>query len=202
MSSIGNFDLKKARVLQLNLSKKVIKENVLPKFIKHVAGVDIAYSKKISIGAVADLDYNSLEIIEEKTSFKPIPISYIPTFLAFREASVAISTILKLDTKPDIFFIDGHGIAYPRRLGFASHLGLILDKPTIGIAKKILCGETKCNETPWKLLVLENEIVGAEVQTIKNVKPIYVIICHKISLKTTIEIVLACSRESRIPEPI
>lgn len=197
------FDVTKVRELQGRLAKQVIRKDKLPKRIRHVAGVDIAYARKFSIGVAAVLDYSSLQLLESKVSCIETPFPYIPTLLSFREIPTAVSAIRKLRIQPDVFLVDGQGIAHPYRLGFASHLGLILDKPTIGVAKSILCGEVG-NKTceGWAPLVDGEEIVGAAVLTKRGQKPVYVSVGHKVTLEKAIEIVKRCVRGNRIPEPI
>jgi deoxyribonuclease V len=196
-------NLEKAKNLQLHLSEKVIQEDKLPSRIRYVAGVDVAYTKSQSIGAVAVLDYDTLKPVETKTAYVTTRVPYIPTYLSFREVPPVVSAIGKLATKPDVYLVDGHGLAHPRRLGFASHLGLALDKPTIGVAKSILCGEIiETSQDRWKPLVYEEKVVGAAVFTRLDVKPVYVSVGHKISLESAISIVLHCAPKYRIPEPI
>jgi len=199
----AGFTVDSATRLQLLLSERVIREDHLPDPIKYVAGVDVAYKEGRSIGAVAVFDYDSMRLVEKKTSCQTTPFPYIPTFLSFRELPPAILAIRKLDKKPDVFLVDGHGLAHPRRLGFASHLGLVLDAPTIGVAKSLLCGEVKdCGSDVWKPLVHEGEIVGEALFTRPRSKPLYLSVGHKVSLETAIKIVLHCSRRYRVPVPL
>ena len=197
------FSTEKARRLQISLSKKVICEDRLPPYIKLVGGVDVAYTNEHAIGAVVVLEYDTLKMVETKTSYKAINIPYIPTLLSFREIPPVISAIDMLSARPDVFLVDGHGIAHPRHLGFASHLGLVLDTVTIGVAKSLLCGEIGNEKVgEWKPIILKGVIVGAAVYTRPGVKPVYVSTGHKISLDTTIEIVKHCVGKYRIPEPL
>jgi deoxyribonuclease V len=197
------FDVAKARELQRRLAKRVIRRDELPERIRYVAGVDIAYVGRFSIGAAAVLDYESLQLLESKASYMETPFPYIPTLLSFREISPAVSAIRKLRIQPDVFLVDGQGIAHPYRLGFASHLGLILDKPTIGVAKSILCGEPgERTGEGWVPLIDGGEIVGAAVVTRTGRKPVYVSVGHKVSLERAIEIAKHCVHADRIPEPI
>jgi len=197
------FSTEKARRLQLSLSKKVICEDRLPEQIKFVGGVDAAYSNGHAIGAVAVLEYSTLKVVETKTSFQVVSAPYIPTLLSFREIPPVVSAINLLSVKPDVFLVDGHGIAHPRRLGFASHLGLVLDAVTIGVAKSLLCGEIRGKEVnKWNPIMYKGMIVGAAVYTRPGVKPVYISTGHKISLDTAIEIVKHCIGKYRIPEPL
>jgi len=198
-----NFSIEKARKIQENLSKKVIAQDRLNMPIKYVAGVDVAYSGRFSIGSVAVLDYKSMKPVEFELSVVETRFPYIPTLLSFREMPPAVFAIRKLRVKPDLFLVDGQGIAHPYRLGFASHLGVTLNIVTIGVAKSLLCGEILESEGDiWKPIIYEGEIVGGAVFTKPNAKPIYVSVGHKISLETAIRIVLSCSRGYRIPEPL
>jgi len=196
------FSVEKAHAMQLRLSKRVIRKDTLPKTLRYIAGVDVAYSTSLSIGAAAVLDYNSLSVVESKNAKVKTSFPYIPTLLSFREIPPTLAATKKLKTQPDVFLVDGQGIAHPYRLGFASHLGLIIDKPTIGVAKSLLCGEVGAfNIMGWAPIRDKGEIIGAAVAR-KNEKPIYVSIGHRVSLERAVEIVKHCIVGSRTPEPI
>ena len=199
-----NFSVKKARRAQRALSKKIMKQDRLPKHLRLIAGVDVAYTEYKAIGAIAVLDYESMKVVETQTSVNPVQAPYIPTLLAFREAQPAIRTIRKLHLKPDIFLVDAHGLAHPYRCGFASHLGLIIQKPTIGVAKSRLCGQPEPAQEGHDVIPLKDgeEVIGAVVTTKNGSKPIYVSIGHMISLQTAVAVVKHCTQNSRIPEPI
>ncbi|MGQ9744146.1 MAG: endonuclease V [Candidatus Bathycorpusculaceae bacterium] len=197
------FSVEKAHRTQLLLSKKIIFEDKLPKKIRFVAGVDVAYEKDISIGAVAVLDYNSLKLIESQTTICKIRFPYIPTLLSFREIPPSVLCIKKLKTSPDVFLVDGHGFAHPYGCGFASHLGLVIGKPTIGVAKDMLFGEVEdVKKEGFAFIKHENKVIGAVITTKRGCKPVYVSVGHMISLETAIKIVRHCTRYNRIPEPI
>jgi deoxyribonuclease V len=203
LASGSRFSIEKARRLQLTLSEKVIRTDRLPSLIRYVAGVDVAYTGEHSIGAVAVFDYPHMRLVEEEAAQRTTRFPYISTLLSFRELPPVVSALRKLKMRPDVFLVDGHGLAHPYRLGFASHLGLVLDAPTIGVAKNLLCGEVR-NEGKkrWKPVVHEGKVVGAAVFTKPGAKPIYVSIGHKVSLETAIDIVLHCVKNYRIPEPL
>jgi deoxyribonuclease V len=194
------FSVKKAHKIQLCLSQKIITEDRLPKKIKSVAGVDVAYVGNFGIGAVVVLDYDSLEIVESQTATCQVHMPYIPTLLSFREIMPAMAAIKKLKTQIDVLLVDAQGLAHPYRCGFASHLGLALGKPTVGATKSRLIGEPMIvnGET---FLFDKDEIVGAVVTTKQGCKPIFVSVGHMVSLKTAITIVKHSSK-SRIPEPL
>ncbi len=199
----SKFSVDKARAMQRRLAEEVVREDRLPEEIRFVAGVDVAYVGKISVGVATVLSYASLALIESQVAHVKIQFPYIPTLLSFREIAPTFAAIKQLKTQADVFLVDGQGIAHPYRLGFASHLGLMIDKPTIGVAKSILCGEVEdMTGEGWAPLVDRGEIVGAAVATKVGRRPVYVSIGHKVSLKRAIEIVKHCTRTHRIPEPI
>lgn len=199
----AGFSVKKARQLQLQLAKQVIREDRLPKTLHSVAGVDVAYVGDYSIGAVAVLDYSSLSLLEARKARVKTKFPYIPTLLSWREISPAKAAIKKLEMQPDVFLVDAQGIAHPYRLGFASHLGLALDRPSIGVAKSILCGQLgHLNREGWTPITDKDEVIGAAVKKNEQTKPLYVSVGHKVSLERAIEIVKHCIKSARIPEPI
>lgn len=189
--------------MQRLLSKKLILKDTLSERLDYIAGVDVAYLKGTSIGAVAVLDYSKLSLVEFQVAHVKTRFPYLPTFLSFREIPPAYSAIRKLHTKPDVFLVDGQGFAHPYGLGFASHLGLILEKPTVGVAKSLLCGKVERNIDGQRIAALKDKgvVVGAMVVTKVGTKPVYVSVGHKVSLKRAIEIVLECTGKYRIPEP-
>jgi len=197
------FSVEKAHKAQLQLSKRVIREDTLPETISYVAGVDIAYAKGVSVGAVAVLDFASLSLTESRVVRVKTRFPYIPTLLSYREIPPALLAIRKLPMRPDVFLVDGQGIAHPYRFGFASHLGLVVDAPTIGVAKSLLCGEVgSFNDRIWAPVTDGGEIVGAAVISKTRCKPIYVSVGHRVSLKRAINVVAHCTRFCRVPEPI
>lgn len=196
------FSVEKAHAMQLQLSKRVIRKDTLPEAIHYVAGVDVAYSKEESIGAVVVLDSSSLALKESRVARLKTQFPYIPTLLSFREIPPAISAIRKLQVDPDVFLIDGHGIAHPYRLGFASHLGLVIDRPTIGVAKSLLCGRVKPAHKKWSTITNGKEVIGTLISAKSGRKPVYVSVGHKVSLEKAVDVVSRCSRTYRIPEPI
>jgi deoxyribonuclease V len=197
------FSVRKAHEAQRRLSKRIILEDKLPKKIRFVAGVDVAYVKDVSIGAVAVLDYDSFSLIESQTTLCKTRVPYIPTLLSFREIPPSVNCIRQLQTKPDLLLVDGQGFAHPYRCGFASHLGLVMNKPTIGVAKSRLFGEVEdTKDGDVAFLKHKNEVVGAVVTTKQGSKPVYVSVGHMVSLNTAIKIVKECTRNNRIPEPL
>ena len=195
-----SFSIERAHKAQLCLSQKIILEDRLPPKIRTIAGVDVSYVGSLGVGAIAVLDYKSLELLETQISTREVKMPYIPTLLSFSEIPPAIAAIKKLKIQPDVFLVDAQGLAHPYRCGFASHLGLVLGKPTVGAAKSRLIGTPV--KMGWKtFLVDKGEIISALVTTKQGAKPIYVSIGHMVSLETAIKIVKHCA-VSRIPEPL
>lgn len=200
----SNFSIEKAHETQLRLAEQIVLKDMLPKKIRLVAGVDAAYVKGFSIGAVAVLDYSSLKLVESQTALCKTRFPYIPTLLSFRELPPAVLSIKKLRLQPDIFLVDAHGFAHPYRCGFASHLGLVTGKPTIGVAKRRLIGKVADarGESDVALLKHDNDVIGAVVTTKHGCKPVYVSVGHMVSLETAVKIVKHCAHHNRIPKPI
>ena len=171
-----------------------------------IAGVDISVNRwaKTGTGAVVVLSYPELELVEVKVVTDRLNFPYIPGLLSFREAPLILAACEELAVTPDLVMVDGQGIAHPRRLGLASHLGLFLDIPTIGCAKSRLCGsheEPGYEAGSYAGLSDNGEVIGAAVRTRTGVKPVYVSIGHKVDLPSTIRQVLRCCRGYRLPEP-
>ncbi len=199
----AGFSVKEAHQMQLRLSKRVIRDDKLSGTLRYVAGVDVAYVGELSIAAVAVLDYVSLSLVEARKAVVKTQFPYVPTLLSWREIKPAKAAIKKLKTNPDIFLVDAQGIAHPYRLGFASHLGVLLDKPAIGVAKSLLCGQIEpLNQQGWMPITEKGEVIGAAIKRDEETQPIYVSIGHKVSLERAIEIVRHCTKSARIPEPI
>lgn len=189
--------------IQEEVAERVKKENEF-KEINTVAGCDISFSEEDrAYAACVSLDYQNLEKIESSVVGVEVNFPYIPTYLAFRELKPMLKAIKGVDS--DVYMIDSQGLAHPRRAGLASHLGVIIDEPTIGVAKSKLCGEAetpgskKGSHSPLK----ENgETIGAAVRTRTDVNPVYVSVGHKVTLDKAIEITLQTSPQYKIPEPI
>ena len=198
------FSAEKAHKTQIKLSEKIILKDEIPDKIRFVAGVDVAYAKDVSIAAVTVLDFDSLILKESQIAFCKTRFPYIPTLLSFREIPPAVQAIQRLRLQPDVFLVDAHGYAHPYRCGFASHLGLVIKKPTIGVAKSMLIGTLEKSGKNEDIVMIRHkgEIIGAQITTKLEEKPVYVSVGHMISLKTAIKIVKKCSLNSRIPEPI
>ncbi len=196
-----------------------------------VAGLDCAFSKdgKRIFAVVVVLRLPEFEVVETTEAISRVTFPYIPGLLSFREAPVCIAAVEKLQKRPDAFIIDGQGVAHPRRLGLAAHLGLFFDAPTIGCAKSRLVGtyeepsrqkggyswltdpsgkssDLRLPDADCRLKIanrksqIEN-LIGAVVRTRTNVKPVFVSVGNKCTLDDAIEITLACTTKYRLPEP-
>jgi deoxyribonuclease V len=159
---------------------------------------------EIAQAAAVLLRYDDLQLVEIRIARTPVRFPYIPGLLSFREAEAALAAISQLSIRPDVVVVDGHGRSHPRRLGIASHLGLLTGLPTIGCAKSRLIGravEPDDVRGSWTPLVANGDVIGAVVRTKPRTKPVFVSIGHQIDLPGAIEVVLACGRGYRLPEP-
>jgi deoxyribonuclease V len=200
-----NITLDEAKKLQNSLARK-IELCHLPSKIRRVAGFDVSYLKEenILIAGMVIIDYPSLNFCDSFVITDQINFPYIPGYLSFREAPVLLRLIEKHHLQADIFMFDGHGIAHPRGLGIASHLGVLINRPTIGCAKKKLVGDYKLPDLKKESstdLVYKGEIIGRVLRTKDGVKPVFVSIGHRALLDEATELVLNCTSKYRLPEP-
>jgi len=197
-------DIKGAKNLQETLKGKV-KITPLKKSPKYIAGVDSAFLDDTVIGVACLFKYPGIIPVEETHAVTEALFPYIPGFLSFREGPAIMKALKKLKRKPDVILFDGQGVAHPRSFGIASHIGVLLDIPAIGCAKSRLVGEYRepgSKKGSRSSLLYEGKIVGAVVRTKDNVKPLFVSSGNRITLKNSIEIILACAKTYRIPEPL
>lgn len=199
-------DTARAKEMQLSLAGQVRREGG-PLKPEYIAGADISVKRgeKNARAAVVVLNYPGLEPVETRVIEREIGFPYIPGYLSFREAPLVLEACRELDITPDLFLVDGQGIAHPRRMGLAAHLGLFLDIPTIGCAKSRLCGEYKepaLEAGSFTELTDKGETIGAALRTRRGVKPVFVSIGNRIDLKTAMEWIIRCCRGYRLPEPL
>ncbi|MEE8349348.1 MAG: deoxyribonuclease V [Acidobacteriota bacterium] len=201
-----NLTPKEAVQLQKEL-KDSIQTDIPLKCPRRVAGVDVAYlpREQQSIASVVVLSYEGLERVESAVAKSPTPFPYVPGLLSFREIPVILKAIEKLSTLPDLIYVDGHGQAHPRRFGIASHLGLWLKHPTIGIGKSRLCGEFRepgQSRGASTRLIHRQEVIGRVLRTRQGVKPIFVSVGYGLPLEECVRWTLAVTPRFRLPEPI
>ncbi|HAO32212.1 MAG TPA: deoxyribonuclease V [Candidatus Competibacteraceae bacterium] len=173
--------------------------------VRRVAGIDVGFEAggAVARAAVAVLRYPELTLLETAIARRPTEFPYIPGLLSFRELPAVLDALAQLPEPPDLLLCDGQGIAHPRRLGIASHLGLLVDLPSIGVAKTRLHGTSR--EPPdqrgaWTPLCAGGDIIGAALRTRPGVKPLYISSGHRVSLETAIRYVMACCTRYRLPE--
>lgn len=201
------FDLQTLKVEQIEKSNQVIHYDDFEKTtLKFIGGADVGFEEngQVTRAAIVVLKYPELTLIEYQIARVVTQIPYIPGFLSFREIPALLASWKKLYTVPDLLVVDGQGIAHPRRLGVASHLGLLLDTPTIGVAKQRLYGkhplvpESAGSAVP---LSHNNEVIGYAFRSKARCNPLYISIGHRVSSETALNMVKRCMRGYRLPEP-
>lgn len=193
-------DIQRQLAAQVSRSSEV----TTPRFI---AGVDISAPKARgeATGSVVVLNYPELRLVETKVVNGKLDFPYIPGLLSFRELPLVLAACQRLVVSPDLILVDGQGVAHPRRMGLACHLGLFLNTPTIGCAKSLLCGSHQMpgvEPGSYAEIVDGGETIGVALRTKLGERPVYVSVGHKVDLQAAIHWVLACCRGYRLPEPI
>lgn len=195
----------RAVALQEELRGRVVRRDAFGT-VFHVAGGDLAFdlARQRAYAAVIVFRFPSLEEVERSWVCRPVVFPYVPGLLAFREAPALADAVAGLHIRPDLLLVDGHGYAHPRRCGLASHLGLALDLPTVGCAKSILIGtHGRLGRGRGAVAPLRDgrQVIGAAVRTRAGVRPVFVSIGHRVSLRSAIRFVLACGDGFRLPRP-
>lgn len=193
-----------ARELQRRLAGQVVTEDRFDG-VRYVAGVDVGFEQANTVtrAAVVVLEIDSLVPVDSVLARRPTTFPYVPGLLSFRELPAVLDAFERLSIDPDLILCDGQGIAHPRRFGIACHLGLWLDRPTVGVAKSRLVGT---HEPPpeargaWVPLYDKDERIGAVLRTRANVRPLYISPGHRIGLESAIDYVLRCTTRYRLPE--
>ena len=197
-------DLAEARALQEALRERV-RLTSLPHVPRTVAGVDAAFRGDRVVGVACLYTYPHLALLQETHAVVETRFPYVPGFLSFREGPAIMAAVRALKSAPHVLLVDGQGIAHPRGLGIAAHLGVLLDLPAVGCAKSRLVGhhrEPGWRKGEWCALKYRNRVVGAVLRTRDRVRPVFVSPGHRINLAQSLEIVLACTGKYRIPEPL
>jgi deoxyribonuclease V len=200
-----NVNVEQAIEIQQSLASKINIENKIVQ-LRLVAGVDVSVNKSGEAEAAAVvLNYPELKVLEISKARGKTDFPYIPGLLSFREIPLTLQACERLNLSPDLVIVDGQGIAHPRRIGLASHLGLFLNVPTIGCAKSPLYGNFQMpGDVPGDFTNItdkDGKIIGAVLRTKSGVKPLYISIGHKINLSDSIKYILLCCRGYRLPEP-
>ncbi|MEW6141598.1 MAG: deoxyribonuclease V [Chloroflexota bacterium] len=195
----------RAREIQIQFAGQLVLTGS-PEGVRCVAGTDVSVISQLGLAraAVVVLDYPTLTVVDSVLVEAKPEFPYVPGLLSFREIPLLIQAFERLRVEPDLVMVDGQGYAHPRRFGLASHLGLLLDRPTIGCAKSRLCGSHDGlgeQSGEWCSLVDGDEVVGAVVRTRTGSKPLYVSCGHRIGLPSAVQWVLDCCRGYRLPEP-
>lgn len=201
--------LEMAVQVQQQLAEKVLTVDQLPATIHYVAGMDVSNNwrdpAQIIYATCVVLEAKSLQIVAKASVQMQQKFPYIPGFLGFREAPALVEAYAQLSIKPDLILVDGHGISHPRKLGIASHIGVLLDIPTIGVAKSILvgkpAGELGAEQSATTALIYKDETLAMLLRSKKRCNPLIVASGHKVSLPTAVGLVQSYLRGYRLPEP-
>jgi deoxyribonuclease V len=206
VDGIHGFDLSppQARRLQEELASRVVAGPALDlQGVRRVAGADVSTERDMAFATVAVLDFPGLSVVEVQGFEAPLRFPYVPGLLSFRELPSVVGALEKVEAEVDALILDAQGIAHPRRMGLASHLGIFLDVPTVGCAKSLLVGsfqEPGREKGSATDLVHRGEVVGRVVRTRDGVSPVYVSVGNGIDLASSVELVLACCTKYRLPE--
>ncbi len=193
------------RRIQRELAKKVVPDDAFRKPITYVAGIDLAFLGDTAFTACVTLDYETLKAVAAKIAASKLGFPYVSTLLFFREGPPILDIIDSVEPKADVYLINAQGIAHPMFLGSASHVGVLADVPTIGVAASRLCGEYEREPTVEGEAVplsYRGRGVGWVVKPAGRYKPIFVSPGHRVSLESSLEIVRKCLRDHRLPEPL
>ena len=198
-----SFNIEKAKEAQNVLSKLALIEPIDIGSIDVVVGLDVSYLSSNAIAAAVAYSICEKRVIETGIAVKAIRIPYIPGLLAFREAPAMFLALKKLTDKLkriDVIMVNGHGLAHPRKCGIATHIGVVVDKPSIGVAKKLLYGEV-ISINNRSAIVVEGKVVGYAVN--RRNRDIYISIGHRVTAEDALKIALSVwNRESLLPEPL
>ncbi len=189
--------------LQRQMASQVI-SCPLPATPRWIAGVDVHIRQEQLLAIAVVLSYPELETVEMAEAAIAPPWPYIPGLFSFREGPAALAALERLKIEPDLIFFDAHGIAHPRRLGLASHMGILLDRPTIGCAKTRLTGQVEMpgpHRGDWTPILDQESCIGAVLRTRPSSHPLYISIGHRITLEEAIDWTLRCGTGYRVSEP-
>ena len=184
--------------LQKEIAKNVIAKDTLHNKIEYICGIDVSYKKNAAYCSAVIMNKNTLEVIESVNAKSAVKHPYIPGLFVLRESEPILTTLKLLKNQFDLLLIDGHGVLHPRKCGLASYIGVLIDKPTIGVAKSLLCGSIKKDQ----FIEYDATVLGFTIKKADK-KQIYVSIGHNISLTTAIQIIKnLIKNEEWVPEPL
>ena len=198
-------DAGQAVAIQKALREHVVQKDELNGEIRFVAGVDVGFEEdgRTARAAVAVLGFPELQPVTQAIARVPVRFPYIPGLLSFREIPAIVQALEKLEHLPDLLLCDGQGYAHPRRFGLACHLGVLTGIPSVGVGKTRLVGRYDAlpdQRGAWVPLMDKEEIIGAVLRTREGVKPLFISIGHRISLKTAIHYVMCCTTRYKLPQ--
>ncbi len=197
-------NVQEAIAIQKTIAQRVVIQGK-PKKIKYVAGIDVALTPRgVGFCIIAVFEFPKLTFCQEVFSSDPVTFPYVPGLLSFREGPLVVKAFEKLAIQPDILIFDGQGIAHPRRCGIASHIGVLLDVPTIGCAKSRLCGtyeQPGINKGDRSYLYDNDQCIGVVLRTRSCVKPVFVSPGHKVGIDEAADIIMQCTDNYRVPLP-
>ncbi len=199
-----NLSPEKAVELQQSLRQHIVTVDQLEP-VQTIAGVDVGFEDdgQTTRAAIAVLSFPDLQIVQRVVARRPTTFPYVPGLLSFREVPAVLAALEKLQTLPNLLLCDGQGTAHPRRFGIACHIGLLTDRPSIGVGKSLLVGThspVPDEKGAWVPLQHQGETIGAVLRTRVGIKPLYISPGHRISLETAIDYVMRCITKYRLPE--
>ncbi|MCS6949974.1 MAG: deoxyribonuclease V [bacterium] len=193
--------------LQLRLREQVREEPLDTEAVRLVAGTDVSFGRSGSEAwaGIVVLRLPEMQVVEETVVCTTVSFPYVPGLLSFRESPPLLEAWQQLNTKPEVVLCDAHGRAHPRRFGMACHFGLLVDTPTVGCAKSLLCGAVARSSSAgedWQPIYEGEDLLGAALYTQPSAQPVYVSVGHRVDLPSALGIVRRCVRGHRIPEPL
>ena len=197
--------MEELRHIQRNVRNKIVPRDAYKKPIKRVGGIDLAFLDDTAVVACVIVDYGSLEVQSERCLVTRLDFPYVPSFLCFREGPPILEMIGAMESQPEVYLINAHGVAHPIGCGCASYVGVLANVPTIGVASRNLCGEQRFEpiRVGEYVPVIHNErIVGWVLKTREECRPVFVSPWHCVTLRSSLDIVLTCSETNKLPKPL
>ncbi|AKG38900.1 hypothetical protein MA03_06025 [Infirmifilum uzonense] len=198
-----NFSIEKARLAQKKIAEKVVERDEIELPLRLAAGVDVAYKNDKAFAAGVVVDVQTLSPVEVSVTEVEVKFPYIPTLLAFREVWPAFKALKKLRSTYQVLFVDGNGRLHPYKAGFACHLGVVVGKPTIGVAKKLLMGSVERLSDKLGMVIYNGEVLAYAVKLGRSRRDIYISVGNKLTLNTALKLAISLTKSNAsLPEPI